>query len=173
MWKEQYGAILYTHRIYTLNLVLIHFYTCPRLVFILWINKGTGSCNTDTLTLFQTSGFVRRWAIFSAIFMSSGSTEPKTVYEFFHSSWFARLMKNSGPEPIHATEPLLMVGQSSVGIFLNLVPTVSRVPWINANGGPNIALEIQKRKSVFWVANACIICSDVINMVLELTKWRK
>jgi hypothetical protein len=50
------------------------------------------------------------------------------VYAFFHSWWFARLMKNSGPEPIHATEPLLMIGQASVGIFLNVVPRGSSVP---------------------------------------------
>ena len=100
----------------------------PRLFFILRMIKGTGFCKTDTLMLFQTSDLVGSCAIFSAISMSSGRTEPNTVYEFFHSSWFARLIKNSGPEPIQATDPLLMVGQASVRIFLNGVPWASRIP---------------------------------------------
>lgn len=69
--------------------------------------------------LFQTSGLVGSRAIFSAISMSSGRIEPNTVYTLFHSWWFARLMKNSGPEPTHATEPRFMYGQTSTGIFLN------------------------------------------------------
>lgn len=84
--------------------------------------------------------------------MSSGRTEPKTVYAFFHSWWFARLIKNSGPEPIQATEPLLIVGQTSVGIFLNGLPMASNVPWTSANGGPYEAYDIEKRVSEF--ANA-------------------
>lgn len=117
----------------------------PWLVFILRKNKGTGFSKTDTLILFQTSAVVGSWAIFSAMFMSSGRTEAKTVYSFFHSSWFARLIKNSGPEPIHATEPLLMVGQTSVGIFLNITPWASSVPWTSAKGGPKGAWQIHRR----------------------------
>lgn len=48
-------------------------------------------------------------------------------------------MKNSGPEPTHATDPLLMVGQYSFGISLNVEPIDSNVPWISAKGGPNEA----------------------------------
>lgn len=81
--------------------------------------------------------------------MSSDRTEPKTVYGFLHSSWSARLMKNSGPEPTHATDPLLMVGQYSFGISLNIDPGDSNVPWISAKGGPYgvyINIQIQKQK---------------------------
>lgn len=60
--------------------------------------------------------------------MSSGRTEPKTVYSFFHSSWFARLMKNSGPDPIQATDPLLMDKQASVGILGIDASWAARVP---------------------------------------------
>jgi len=48
-------------------------------------------------------------------------------------------MKNSGPEPTHATAPLLMVGQASGGILLKVTPPASSVPWISANGGPKEA----------------------------------
>jgi hypothetical protein len=76
------------------------------------------------LMLFQTFGLEGSCAILSTIFMSSGRIEPNTMYAFFHSWWFARLMKNYGSGPIHATEPLLMIGQAYVGIFLNVVPGV-------------------------------------------------
>ena len=118
----------------------------PLLFLILRINKETGSSKTVTLILFQTSDLVGSWAIFSAISMSSGRTEPNTVYACFHSWWFARLMKNSGPEPIHATEPLLIIGHSSVGIFLNIIPWGSSVPWISPKGGPKGAWEIHKTR---------------------------
>lgn len=45
-------------------------------------------------------------------------------------------MKNSGPEPIHATDPLLILGHASICILLNVTPWASIVPWINAKGGP-------------------------------------
>lgn len=122
----------------------------PCLVLSLRTSKGTGFSKTETLILFQTSDLVGSWAIFSAISMSSGRTEPKTVYAFFHSWWLARLMKNSGPEPTQATEPLLMYGHSSVGIFLNDVPWASSVPWIIAKGGPKGAWKkTQKNKKSF------------------------
>ena len=110
---------------------------------ILLSTKGTGFFKTVTLTLFQTSGKVGSVAIFSATFMSSGRTEPKTVYSCFHSEWSAKLIKNSGPGPIKATEPLLRIGQSSTGSLLNGVPCASNVPWINANGGPKPACKIR------------------------------
>lgn len=113
--------------------------------FILLNFKATGFSNIVTFIPFQTSDFVGSSAIFSAIPMSSGRTEPKTVYEFFHSWWFARLIKNSGPEPTHATEPLLIKGHTSLGISLKVVPWASSVPWINPNGGPKGAWEIYKR----------------------------
>lgn len=118
----------------------------PLLFLILWIDKGTGFFKTVTLILFQTSGVVGSWAIFSTISMSSGRTEPNTVYAFFHSWWFARLMKNSGPEPIQATEPLLIIGHTSVGILLNVIPWGSSFPWINAKGGPKGAWESHKTR---------------------------
>lgn len=89
--------------------------------------------------LLHKSGLVGSCAIFSATFMSSGRTKPKTVYEFFHSLWFAKLMKNSGPEPNHATDPLVIRGQSSLAILSNIIPCASSVPWIRAKGGPNDA----------------------------------
>lgn len=95
-----------------------------------------GFSKTDTLTLLQTSCLVGSRAILSAISISSGRTIPKTVYTFFHSLWLAKLMKNSGPEPTHATDPLLMVEQTSNGISLNVILCVSSDPWIKANGGP-------------------------------------
>jgi len=76
-----------------------------------------------TLTFFQTSDFVGSIEILSAMCISSGRTEPKTV---LHYQWLARLIKNSGPEPTQATGPLLIVGQSSIGIFLNMDPSP---PW--------------------------------------------
>lgn len=87
--------------------------------------------------LLQTSSLVGSCEIFSAISMSSGRTEPKTVYAFFHSTWLARLIKNSGPVPTHAIDPLLMAGQNSFGISLKMVPWASSVPCISAKGGPN------------------------------------
>lgn len=105
-------------------------------VFILFNRKGKGFSKTETFMLCQTSDFVGSCAIFSTISMSSGRTEPNTVYAPRHSSWLARLIKNSGPEPTQATDPLLIVGQSSFGFFLNMVPCASRVPWIRAKGGP-------------------------------------
>lgn len=48
-------------------------------------------------------------------------------------------MKKAGPEPIQATEPLLIVGQTSMGISLNVVPCASTVPCINPKGGPKAA----------------------------------
>lgn len=106
-------------------------------VSILLNRNGTGFSNTETLMLLQTSSLVGSCEIFSAISMSSGRTEPKTVYAFFHSTWLARLIKNSGPEPIHAIDPLRMIGQTSVGISLKMVPWASSVPCISAKGGPN------------------------------------
>lgn len=106
------------------------------LVLILRNLKGMGFSKTDTLTLLQTSCLVGSRAILSAISISSGRTKPKTVYTFFHSLWLAKLMKNSGPEPTHATDPLLMVEQTSNGISLNAILCVSSDPWIKANGGP-------------------------------------
>lgn len=123
----------------------------PWLVLILRNIKGTYFSRTVTLMLFQTSDLVGSWAIFSAIFISSGRTEPNTVYAFFHSWWLARLIKNSGPEPTQATEPLLIVGQTSFGIFLNVVPWASNVPWIKAKGGPYGAWNFDKRS--FWLRN--------------------
>jgi len=102
------------------------------LFWILRTNRGTGFSKTVTLTLFHTSAIVGSAEIFSAICMSSGRTEPNTVYSCFHSEWSARLMKNSGPEAIQATEPLLRIGQSSIGSLLKAVPCASSVPWINA-----------------------------------------
>ena len=81
-----------------------------------------------TLMLFQTSGLEGSCAILLAISMSSGRIEPNTLYAFFHSRWFARLMKNYGLEPIHAIESLLMIWLVYVGIFLNVVPRGSSVP---------------------------------------------
>ena len=119
------------------------------LVLILWICKVTGFSKTETLMLLQTSGLVGSCAIFSTSSISSGRTEPKTVYAFFHSLWLAKLIKNSGPEPTHATDPLLIVGQASVGISLKIVPRASSVPWISAKGGPNGAYIDHVR--LFWV----------------------
>lgn len=104
----------------------------------------TGFSRTATLILLQTSGLVGRCAIFSTISISSGRTKPKTVYAFRHSLWLAKLIKNSGPEPTHAIEPLFMVGHASVGISLNIVPWASSVPWTSANGGPNEAYKVHE-----------------------------
>lgn len=123
------------------NTLFQNFQSCW-LLLILLSKIGTGFSNTDTWTLFQTSDKVGSVAIFSATSMSSGRTEPKTVYSCFHSEWSAKLIKNSGPEPIKATEPLLKMGQSSMGSLLNGVPCASNVPWINANGGPKPACKI-------------------------------
>lgn len=105
-------------------------------VFVLFNRKGIGFSKTETFMLCQFSDFVGSCAIFSTNSMSSGRTEPNTVYAFRHSSWLARLIKNSGPEPTQAIDPLLMAGQSSHGFFLNMTPCASRVPWIRAKGGP-------------------------------------
>lgn len=105
-------------------------------VFILLNRRGIGFSKTETFMLYQTSDIVGSSAIFSTIFMSSGRTEPNTVYGVRHSSWLAKLIKNSGPEPTQATEPLLMVAHSSLGILLNMIPWALRVPWITPNGGP-------------------------------------
>lgn len=116
-------------------------------VFNLWNLKGTGFSRTETLMLLHMFALVGSRAIFSATSMSSGRTKPNTVYAFFHSLWFAKLMKNSGPEPTHATDPLVIRGQSSLGILLNIIPCASSVPWISAKGGPNEAYtDIQLKK---------------------------
>jgi hypothetical protein len=90
--------------------------------------RETGSSSTDTVTLAHTSGFDGRLEIFSAISISSGRTKPKTVYDLFHSWWSARLTKNSGPCPTHATEPRFILGQASLGISLKTIPSASNVP---------------------------------------------
>lgn len=143
----------------------------PWLVLILRNINGTGFSNTDTLILFQTSEVVGSWAIFSAMFISSGRTEAKTVYSFFHSSWFARLMKNSGPEPIHATEPLLKVGQTSVGNFLNVAPWASNVPWTSAKGGPKGAWEIHRRMLV--IGNTSVHKSGCDSRYIHQINWNR
>lgn len=108
-------------------------------VFILRNRRGTGFSRIDTIMLLQTSRWVGSWEIFSKIAISSDRTEPNTAYSFFHSLWLARLIKNSGPEPSHVIDPLLMPGHNSFGISLNIVPWASNVPWIRAKGGPNKA----------------------------------
>jgi len=127
------------------NLQIVSKFQSWLFFLILLSKKGTGFFKTVTLTLFQTSGKVGSVAIFSATCMSSGRTEPKTVYSCFHSEWSAKLIKNSGPGPIKATEPLRKIGQSSTGSLLNGVPCASNVPWINANGGPKPACKIGTR----------------------------
>lgn len=100
---------------------------------------GTGSFKAETVMLLQTSVLVGSWDIFSKTAISSDRTYPNTVYLFSHSLWLARLMKNSGPEPTQATDPLLMEGQDSFGISLNVDPSALSVPWISAKGGPKEA----------------------------------
>lgn len=107
----------------------------------------TGFSNTETSMLLHRSDLVGSWAIFSAMTMSSDKTEPKTVYVLCHSSWLARLMKNSGPDPTHATDPLLIDRHASIGTFLNGTPSASSVPWIRAYGGPNEAWSEQKSRN--------------------------
>lgn len=117
---------------------LLHNLSLSWLFFSIFFNRNaTGFSKTETVTLLQTSCLVGSREIFSATSMSSARTEPKTVYAFFHSTWLAKLMKNSGPEPTHAIDPLLMVGQNSVGTSLKMVPWASSVPCISPKGGPN------------------------------------